>query len=418
MDFNGKTIAIAGRGISGESAFEVLSLLGATCTFLDEGLPEAADLLIVSPGISIFDPMLDAAKERGVPVIGELELGYMLCRKPIVAVTGTNGKTTTVKMIGHILECAGVRAAVCGNVGVPFSRVAYRDDFDVAVVEVSSFQLESVRAFRPSVAVITNVAQDHLNRHKTMRAYADTKLAIARNQTAEDTLILSQDDIPLFALENFSPQAKVLYTSAHGRVHGAYLLDDAVYFEGEKICDADRIRADGAHNLKNALSALCACKVLGTSNDAIVAGLSSFIPDAHRLHLVAHKAGKNFYDDSKGTNVAASLAAASCMSGATCLIAGGSDKGESYDELFRALPPQIVRVAAAGGTAQTLYDAAQRNGFTNIKTFADLESAFLWASAGEEENILLSPASASFDAYSSYIERGEAFERLVEAFHA
>ncbi|MDE7394792.1 MAG: UDP-N-acetylmuramoyl-L-alanine--D-glutamate ligase, partial [Clostridiales bacterium] len=375
-------------------------------------------LLVLSPGISIFDSVLDEAKACGVCIIGEIELGFLLCRRPIVAVTGTNGKTTVVKMIGRILQRAQLRAAVCGNVGVPFSRVAYEDDFDVAVVEVSSFQLESVHAFRPKVAVITNIAQDHLNRHKTMRTYIDAKLSIARNQTADDTLILSQDDIPLYALEGFFPRANLLYTTVRGALSGAYLLDGAVWFNGEEVCKQSQIRAENEHTLKNALSAVCACKTLGIENRAIIEGLSTFEQDAHRLHLSAQKGGKNFYNDSKGTNVSATLAAASCMKGRTCLIAGGSDKGDTYDELFKNLPQQIVRVAAIGAVANTLCAAAARCGFMNIKAFADLESAFAWASAGDEENVLLSPASASFDAYSSYAERGEAFERLVGAYHA
>lgn len=418
MDFKGKTIVIAGRGVSGESAHEVLTSLGATCAYLDEGLPEHAELLVLSPGISIFDPALGEAKRRGVRIIGEIELGYLLCRRPIVAVTGTNGKTTVVRMIGRILQSAKIKAAVCGNVGVPFSRVAYKDDFDVAVVEVSSFQLESVHAFRPKVAVITNIAQDHLNRHKTMRAYIDAKLSVARNQTADDTLILSQDDIPLQALEGFCPKAKLLYTTVRGVDNGAYVLDGGIWFGGEEVCKIAQIHAENEHTLKNVLSAVCACKALGIENDAIIDALSTFEQDAHRLHLSACKGGKNFYNDSKGTNVSATLAAASCMKGNTCLIAGGSDKGETYDGLFKNLPPQIVRVAAIGEVANILCAAAARCGFLNIEAFADLGSAFAWASDGEEENVLLSPASASFDAYSSYAERGEAFERLVETYHA
>lgn len=418
MEFKDKRIVIAGRGISGQSAYEVLSAIGASCTFLDDGLPPAAELLVLSPGISIFDPSLTEVKAKGIPIIGEIELGHVLCRRPIVAVTGTNGKTTVVKMIGRILACAGLNAAVCGNVGVPFSRVAHEDEYDIAVVEVSSFQLESVRDFCPRVAVITNIAPDHLNRHKTMRAYIDAKLAIARKQTAEDTLVLSADDIPLYALENFSPCAQVRYTTVNGVCEGAYALGESVWYCGEEVCKVSEIRAENAHTLKNALSAICACKALGVENGAIVAGLSAFEQDAHRLHLSAEKGGKKFYNDSKGTNVSATLAAAACMKGHTCLIAGGSDKGETYDDLFAGLPPQIVRVAAMGQVADALCAAAARARFHNIKAFPDLSSAFAWAIGGEEENILLSPASASFDAYSSYIERGEAFERLVEAYHA
>ena len=275
-----------------------------------------------------------------------------------------------------------------------------------------------MRDFHPKVAVITNIAPDHLNRHKTMRAYIDAKLAVCRNQTADDVLVLSAEDIPLYALEGFSPCASVKFTAAHGVCHGAYRWNESVWYCGEEVCKTAQIRAENEHTLKNALSATCACKALGVANEAIVAGLSAFEQDAHRLHLSAYKYGKRFYNDSKGTNVSATLAAAACMNGRTCLIAGGSDKGETYDDLFAGLPPQIVRVAAMGDVASALCAAAERASFRNIKAFSDLASAFAWASSGEEENILLSPASASFDADSSYIERGEAFERLVEAYHA
>ena len=418
MDYKDKNIVIAGRGVSGQSAYEVLSALGATCSFLDEGLPPAASLLVLSPGISVFDAALNEAKAKGVPIIGEIELGYRLCRRPVVAVTGTNGKTTVVKMIGRILACAGVMAAVCGNVGLPFSRVAHEDAFEIAVVEVSSFQLETVRDFRPKVAVITNIAPDHLNRHKTMQNYIDAKLAICRNQGEDDTLILSADDIPLYALQGLAPRSRILYTTVRGACEGAYILNERVWYGGEEVCKVGEIRAENEHTLKNALSAVCACKALGVENRAIIEGLSAFEQDAHRLHLSAEKGGKRFYNDSKGTNVSATLAAASCMKGRTCLIAGGSDKGETYDDLFARLPPQVVRVAAMGAVAKTLCAAADRARFTNIRAFPDLAAAFAWACAGEEENILFSPASASFDAYSSYIERGEAFERLVREYHA
>ena len=197
-------------------------------------------------------------------------------------------------------------------------------------------------------------------------------------------------------------------------MRGAYVLQDKIYWCGEYICDTDRVRMEGEHNLKNALSAVCAAKAMGVENAPIVDALTSFLPDAHRIELVAHKNGKNYYNDSKGTNISAALAAANAMCGSTCMLVGGSDKGYEYDDLFRRLPPNVVRVAAVGETAQKVKDAAARCGFAAVRAFSDFSEAFNWAADGEEENVLLSPASASFDMFSSYRERGEAFVRLVK----
>lgn len=414
-DFAGKRVLVAGRGISGAGAFEALSGLGAICAYTDETniASFGADLIVVSPGIETNQPVFAYAKENAIPLIGEIELGYLLCDKPIIAITGTNGKTTVTRLIGDIFAAAGQKAAVCGNIGNSFSLAAYKGGYDVAVTEVSSFQLETVDKFRPRIAVITNISPDHLNRHKTMQAYCAAKRNIARNQTEEDFLILSQDDIPLYALENFAPKGKTLYTSVRGKLKGAYLFGGDIYYMSEKVCSADRVRLEGEHNMKNALAAVCAAKICGIDNAAVVSALTSFKPDAHRLKLVARINGKNYYNDSKGTNIMASVCAAECMCGDTCMIVGGSDKGYEYDELFSRLPETVVRVAAVGETADKVKAAADRCGRCTVETFNDFAEAFYWAKSGGEENVLLSPASASFDMFSSYGERGEAFERLV-----
>ncbi len=415
-EWKGKRILIAGQGVSGTGAFEALTHAGAVCAYYTDAQAAEAfapHMTVVSPGIAEDKPVFAFAAEHNVPVIGELELGALFNTKPVVAVTGTNGKTTVTQLIGQMLQNAGRRAAVCGNVGVSFAQAAQSGDYDVAVVEVSSFQLLSVRTFRPHVAVITNISPDHLDRHRTMQNYCAAKRKIAQNQTEDDFLILSQDDIPLYALEHFMPRAQTLYTSVRGRLRGAYLLGDGIYYRSERICDIDRVRLEGEHNLKNVLSAVCAVKVLGVENAPIVQTLTTFTPDAHRLQLVARIRGKSYYNDSKGTNIAASIAAAQAMCGDTCMIVGGSDKGYAYDELFLRLPAAVTRVAAVGQTAQKVKEAGERCGFIAVQTFDDFQKAFVWAADGPEENVLLSPASASFDMFSSYAERGETFERLV-----
>ena len=414
-EWQGKKFWIAGSGVSGRGAYEALTNAGAQCAYWqDDAVPSfAADAVIVSPGIDETQPVFAYAQAHDIPVWGELELGARMNDKPIVAVTGTNGKTTVTELIASMLRNAGYAAVACGNVGASFALAAQQGGYDYAVVEASSFQLETVRSFAPHVAVITNISPDHLNRHKTMQRYCAAKRNIAAYQTAEDYLILSQDDIPLYALEHFAPKAQTLYTSVRGKLRGAYVLDNNIWYCGEAVCETDRVRLEGEHNVKNALSAVCAVKALGIENAPITETLTSFTPDAHRLHLVARKKGKNYYNDSKGTNVAASLSATACMCGDTCMIVGGSDKGYEYDELFARLPACVVRMAAVGETAPKIAAAAARHGFTALTVFDDFVAAVAWASDGGEENVLLSPASASFDLFSSYIERGETFERLV-----
>ncbi|MCI8413917.1 MAG: UDP-N-acetylmuramoyl-L-alanine--D-glutamate ligase [Clostridia bacterium] len=416
-EWKGKRIWIAGNGVSGTGAYQALTAAGAECAYFDQSENHRAippDLLVVSPGIAPDQPVYTYARENGIPLCGELEIGYLLCDKPIVAVTGTNGKTTVTRLIGAMLHKAGLAVAVCGNVGKSFALAAATGGFDVAVVECSSFQLETIRSFRPHIAVLTNISPDHLNRYNGMEEYCAAKRNIARNQTEQDVFIFSQDDVPLYALRGFMPKSTTMYTTVYGKVRGAYVLSDTIYYCGQEICRTDRVKMEGEHNLKNALSAVCAAKALGIPNAPVVQALTEFAPDAHRLCLVARKNGKNFYNDSKGTNIMASVRAAECMNGTTCMIVGGSDKGYEFDELFQKLPACVVRVAAVGETAQKVTAAAERNGFCAVRSFSDFTQAFLWAKAGEEENVLLSPASASFDMFSSYAERGELFERLVQ----
>ncbi len=416
-EFKNKRVLIAGKGVSGQGAYEALTAAGAVCAYAEdekEWGKFAAELIVVSPGIDCEQPVFTFAKQNSIPLMGEVEVGACLNGdKPIIAVTGTNGKTTVTRLIGEIITRSGRKPAVCGNVGSSFSLAASGGNYDCAVVEVSSFQLETIVSFRPHIAVITNITPDHLDRHKTMKSYCTAKLRIAENQTEKDYLVLSQDDIPLSALEGFAPKSFTLYTSANRKLIGAYTYNGGIYYNCERICDVDRVKIEGEHNIKNALSAVCAAKAFGIRNESIVDALTSFTTDSHRLRLVARIRGKNYYNDSKGTNIAASVCAARAMSGSTCMIVGGSDKGYEYDELFEALPKNIVRVAAVGQTALKVRKAALRAAFENVRTFNDFTAAFEWAASGNEENVLLSPASASFDMFSSYAERGEVFERLV-----
>ena len=246
-----------------------------------------------------------------------------------------------------------------------------------------------------------------------MAEYARTKLRIAEKQTESDYLVLSADDIPLGLLQGFSPRAQVLYTSLRRRVNGAYLLDGNVYYGDEKICERDTIRLLGDHNVANVLTAICAARLSGVPNEVIVKVVSTFQTDAHRVQLVAHKGGKTYYNDSKGTNIAATLRACEAVPADVCLIAGGSDKGYAFDELFTGLPDSVTRILAIGQTAQGLAEAAARCGYGNLQTCETLLQAVMRAAAGREQTVLLSPAAASFDMFQNYEERGRIFEQYV-----
>ncbi len=417
--YKNKNVLIIGDGISGNGAKNALEKYGARCDIFDERFGEKFpeknyDLIVISPSVSSDHYIYDYAREKGVPVIGEIELGFRLFDGETVAVTGTNGKTTTVSLIGEILKRAGRKTSVCGNIGVSFASCAAFDGSDTAVVEVSSFQLESIDGFKPHIACVLNISQDHLDRHKTMRRYAETKFRIAENQDENDFLILSQDDIPLLLLEGFFPRAKVLYTSLRGKVSGAYMFGGKIYFMDEYVCDRDAIRLRGDHNVSNVLAAVCAAKLMKVENDVIVDVLTEFESDKHRLRYVDTVKGKYYFNDSKGTNIGATLKAAEYMPSDTCLILGGSDKGYEFDELFEKLPEQIKVVFAIGETAGKIKKAAFRNKFYEVEFKETLDEAVRDTLNLNVSNVLLSPATASFDMFSSYKERGEKFETLVK----
>ncbi|MCL2797226.1 MAG: UDP-N-acetylmuramoyl-L-alanine--D-glutamate ligase [Firmicutes bacterium] len=412
------------------------------------------DLIVTSPSIPLSHEIYRLAKIHGVEIYGEAELGARLFDGYLIGVTGTNGKTTVTRLIGEILNRAGMQPIVCGNIGVSFAEITidYTRGREITidytrgrgtlcnstrgrgtlcnsciasaseitqsspppcVIELSSFQLESIVTLKPDIALITNITPDHLDRHGDFKSYAAAKLNIAKSQTADDTLILSADDIPVDILEGFCPASKVLYTSVRCRVHGCYLSDGIIYYLGESVLKRSQIRLQGEHNVANCLFAVCAAKLRGVPNHIIAETLAEFEPDAHRLKFVGNFGGKNYYNDSKGTNIGASLAAARAMDGATALILGGKDKGYEFDELFEQLPATVTHIVALGETTGKICSAARRTGFGNIQTAPSLEDAVKVASATSAQNVLLSPACSSFDMFSDYEERGRVFEEIV-----
>lgn len=417
MDFQSKRVLIVGEGVSGMSALYTLQKQGANCIIYDgrQTFPEDIDYdcIVVSPGIPSDNPVFRFAEKNNVKLIGELELGWILNRdKPIVAITGTNGKTTVTRLIGNILSKT-CRTAVCGNIGIPFSSRAAAGDYDVAVVETSSFQLETMDTFCPHIACITNIDCDHLDRHKTVENYARLKLRIAENQTENDFLVLSQDSIDAKYLEGFYPKSKVYYTALDRKVDGAYRIGNKLMFMNEFVCERSDLSLAGDFNVCNALSAICVCRLYGVSSGVIRDAIREFDTEAHRLKRVASVDGREYWDDSKGTNIAASIQACKAMKGDTLVIMGGSDKGYDYDTFFDSVPETVKEIALIGETAEKIERAAFSSGFKKVKMFDSLEAAVRYASGRNVENVLLSPASASFDMFKNYADRGDAFIEAV-----
>lgn len=414
---NCKKVLIIGKGISGSGAARALRKTGINCVLCDEEdfdkvFSPDFDLIVVSPSVPRAHRVFPLADASGAEVISEIELGYRLCDKPIIAVTGTNGKTTVAKLIGNIFS-RSKKTCVTGNVGRSFAADATENN-DVFVTEVSSFQLENVHFFAPDIAVVTNITPDHLDRHNSFEEYARTKLKIAENMNREDCLVLSATDITTEILAGFSPNCNVVYTCVGGRVNGAYTLGDKFYWFDECICPRNQMAMRGVHNEANALSAIAAAKIAGIGNEDIIAALGEFRPDDHRVQYVDSIMGTAFYDDSKGTNTAACIKAMLSMPSSFCLIAGGSDKGYEFDEIFQSAPPNLKKVCALGETADKILRAAKRNNFKNTVKCLTLTEAVIEAYHSDVDAVLLSPAAASFDMFENYAARGNAFVAIVK----
>ena len=407
MDFNGIRALVMGKGVSGKGVADVLGKLGARVT-VREGrtLPELAgkyDVVAVSPGLPPDHPIFGEASRLGIEIASDISIGAMLCTAPVIAVTGTNGKTTVVSMLGAIYDEAGIRAAVCGNIGRSFSECAYAGGYERAVLELSSFQLLHAGALRAHIACILNITPDHLDYHGSMSAYRAAKIRIADRQTSGDFLLVPGDlDISeARGSAEVLREGKDFYADGHLTVMGKRIMP---------VCD---IAVQGAHNVSNALFAAAAAYADGVQEDAIARALSVFRTGAHRISEAGMCGGTVFYDDSKGTNPAATLAAARCMKGNTALIAGGSDKMCDFTDMFERMPRNVTAVFLTGDNAGKMADAARRVGGRAVIVCDTLRECVTLSGRGGYDSVLFSPASASFDRYADYAERGKAFEREI-----
>lgn len=403
-----------------ERNFTELEKLGGVRVKKEElqKVQEYCDALVLSPGIPIDHPVAIAFRKAGKGILGETELAarYMRCR--IVAVTGTNGKTTTVSMIEKIFTGDGKRAEACGNVGSPMIQHVGLGSEDIAVAEISSFQLETLNSLRPHVAVVLNVTEDHLNRHYNMDNYIFLKRKILKNSTETEYAVLNYDDETVRSFGE-NTRAKRIYFSLRTKVDGAYLENGELYFKGEKIMRASELALAGGHNVQNALAAICVAKIMGVRVEKIAEALASFKGIKHRIEKVETIDGVTYVNDSKATNADATVKAISCMREETVLLLGGKDKGYNYDNLFAELKTSsVVQTVLYGENRLKLLEAAMRVGYKNVTLcesfFVAVQLAKLTAKKGQ--TVLLSPASASFDEFAGYEERGERFVAIVQSF--
>ena len=446
MNFEGKKVLVCGMARSGVSAAQCLYELGARVTISDskaeeklaealqplEGMDirrclgdqaqpadlESYDLAVTSPGIPLQAPILRAVQAAGVPLIGELELGAQVSRAPLYAVTGTNGKTTTTTLIGEIFRNLGKTTYVVGNIGYPFTACALRcGEEDVAVAEVSSFQLET---FHPHIAVMCNITEDHLNRHGTMEEYIRVKERIFENMGQGDYAVLNLDDPIVRGMAERIPCTPAFFSRRQEVETGAYLEGEEVVFSlnghKKRVLRADEIRIPGEHNLENALAATALAMLAGVPAPVVRHTLKTFPGVEHRIETVRTVEGVTYINDSKGTNVDASIRAVRAMKAPTVLLAGGYDKHTDFLPLAREiLASKIHTVVVLGDTAEQIERALRAVGFESILHAKTFEEAVLLARscAREGENVLLSPACASFDMFQDYEERGRVFKEIV-----
>jgi len=375
------------------------------------------DLIVPSPGVSPMMPALAAARAIGVPVWSEIELAWRFLRGRLICITGSNGKTTTTSLVGHILERAGIPVQIAGNIGTPLiSRVDLSSDTGFTVVEASSFQLEIISAFRPDIAVLLNVTPDHLDRHGSIMAYGGAKARMFENQTEQDAAVLNADDV---VAPRYAPTGpRVFWFSRMTRVaSGCYLRGEEIVFRSDGVesvlLEQKDIGLRGNHNIENVLAAATAARLAGAEPGAIAEGVRTFAGVEHRIEYVATISGVDYYNDSKATNVDATLKALDAFPGNVLVILGGKDKGSDYRILRQALRGHARMALLIGSAAGKI--EADLAGIIPVERAETLPRAVDIASqrAQAGDTVLLAPACASFDQFENYEQRGRVFKQLV-----
>lgn len=439
LSLSGKRVLLLGLGISGQSAAQYMLRRGADVTSVDsnqkrlendagiallrnKGLVtqhesvkldlKSFDLLVVSPGIPTTHPHYAEAKALGLRITGEVELACQEITQKCVAITGTNGKTTVTSLVAHVLNHAGMKAKALGNIGVPLtSAVDEKHEAEIFVIELSSFQLETLRGPFFDAGVILNITPDHLDRYESMREYALAKICLKDNIKVHGKLFVEDSCFKQYAADFAGSQ---IYS--YGYRESCHLSTDTlnVYLSGKKVFSLPRkYQSKQSHDLENLMAAFALCSELGVSGDQFCQGLESFKKPPHRIEFVRSLAGVDYYDDSKGTNIDAVIRAVHSLEGDIVLVAGGIDKGSPYTPWISAFEGRVKAVCAIGQSAQKIKNDLEP--YVPVGIYASLEDAVKHASTISQKGnvVLLSPGCSSFDMFTDYTHRGHEFQRVV-----
>lgn len=445
--YKDKKVVVLGLARSGEAAAILLHKLGARVLISDQkdeeqqkviterlkkdypnmsfylgGHPDEifkeADLVVISPGVPYNIPILEKVRKDGIPVIGEIELAYRVCQAPIIAITGTKGKSTTSTLTGQILSAGFTgNVVVAGNIGLPLSNYALDlTKSDLLVLEISSFQLETTVSFRPRVSVILNIMQDHMDRHRDMDEYISAKYRIFANQTSDDHTILNAEDPLTLACESYTKGKVILFSSQNKLERGVYVNNGKIIADIEKpisICNVNDIKIPGRHNLENVLSATAISMIYNISPEVISDVVRKFNGIEHALEFVGEINGIRFINDTKATNVLSLKAALESINKSIILIIGGRDKGNDYTSVIPLIKQKVKQLIIIGESAEKIEKSI--GNLTNSYRAVTMEEAVFKAYeiASPGDSILLSPACASFDMFRDYAERGKIFKEIV-----
>jgi len=448
MELQGKKVLVFGSGKSGIGASDLLAKVGAFPVIYDgnaetdkdavvhktdgtypvnvyagelpKEVQDSLDLVVLSPGVPTDLPLVKSFYEQGLPVWGEVELAYRVGDGEVLAITGTNGKTTTTALLGKIMQDARESVFVVGNIGTPYtSKALEMKPNSVTVAEISSFQLETIDEFAPKVSAILNITEDHLNRHHTMEEYIRVKELITENQDTEDVCVLNYEDEVLREFGKHLTPRVVYFSSGRKLDEGIYLDENKIILkDGEKeieVVKTEDLKLLGKHNFENVMAAVAMAYYDGVSLDSIRKSICEFTAVAHRIEYVTEKKGVVYYNDSKGTNPDAAIKGIQAMNRPTLLIGGGYDKQSGYDEWIEAFDGKVRYLVLIGQTKEKIKEAAEKHGFHDIILCEDLKEAVKVCEekAQPGDAVLLSPACASWGQFDNYEQRGDMFKEYV-----
>jgi UDP-N-acetylmuramoylalanine--D-glutamate ligase len=442
--FKGKKVIVVGLARSGLAASLLLKKLGAEVwvsdfsqtkdTLKNSGILQKnyikdielgrhslefvrnKDLMVISPGVSGEAKPIIWAKKYNIPIISEMELASLVCPAPILAVTGSNGKSTVTTLLGQIFKKAGIKTFVCGNIGRPFAgEIEKVDKNSVVILETSSFQLEYIDKFKPKLGIILNVSPNHLDRYKELNDYVQTKWLIFKNQLKADFAILNYSDLSLRKLSR-RLKSKILFFGKNKNLCTAYLSNDFIYIKNKKFCSLKEIKIKGKHNLENTMVSILAARIFKIKDKVIKEVLRTFKGLEHRIEYVRTLRGVDFINDSKATSVGATIAAINTFSKPIVLIAGGRDKGSDFSLIRQFIPHRIKGLVLVGEARKKIRQSL--NSLVPIKEALNFKEAITMAygMANPGEIVLLSPMCASFDMFHHFEHRGEVFKKIVKSF--